>query len=246
MKKRLPILIVIFGALSLFLILKFSGSQEKTLWKDTDGDGFPDKIDKCISEPYPDNSGCPVSEEDTSTYKPDDKDGDGFFPDAMEESKHDPDDKNPCNPNKTCELCDEDGDKLTRKEELAIGTKVNMPDTDGDGMNDNLDKCPREQGLANNKGCKLVLNTNFVENGEIVMWNEELTKYAKSITLKISSMDGKIQKKIDVTNRSNIDFNELLGFGLKKKNRYNIDINIVCVQPDRIQFSGSERLSFRL
>jgi len=87
--------------------------------KDTDGDGIPDDIDACPTEPEdhkdPDPmDGCPT---------PPDRDGDGI-PDAIDKCPDDPEDKEG--------IEDEDG--------------CPEHDTDGDGIPDAKDACPKEPG----------------------------------------------------------------------------------------------------
>jgi outer membrane protein OmpA-like peptidoglycan-associated protein len=87
--------------------------------KDTDGDGIPDDIDACPTEPEdhkdPDpNDGCPA---------PSDRDGDGI-PDQFDKCPDDPEDKDG--------IQDQDG--------------CPEVDADQDGIPDTKDACPREPG----------------------------------------------------------------------------------------------------
>jgi outer membrane protein OmpA-like peptidoglycan-associated protein len=87
--------------------------------KDTDGDGIPDDIDACPTEPEdhkdPDpNDGCPA---------PSDRDGDGI-PDNVDKCPDVPEDKDG--------IQDQDG--------------CPEDDADGDGIPDTKDACPREPG----------------------------------------------------------------------------------------------------
>jgi OOP family OmpA-OmpF porin len=97
--------------------------------KDTDGDGIPDSIDKCPTEPedkdgFQDEDGCPDP----------DNDGDGIL---------DKDDKCPNEPEDKDGFQDEDG--------------CPDPDNDGDGIPDVSDKCPNEpetvNGYQDEDGC---------------------------------------------------------------------------------------------
>jgi outer membrane protein OmpA-like peptidoglycan-associated protein len=90
--------------------------------KDTDGDGIPDEIDPCPTEPEdhkdPDpNDGCPA---------PSDRDGDGI-PDNMDKCPDQPEDKDG--------IDDQDG--------------CPEDDADNDGIPDVKDACPKEPGLPN-------------------------------------------------------------------------------------------------
>jgi OOP family OmpA-OmpF porin len=87
--------------------------------KDTDGDGIPDDIDACPTEPEdhkdPDpNDGCP---------SPSDRDGDGI-PDQFDKCPDEPEDKDG--------IQDQDG--------------CPEVDADNDGIPDTKDACPREPG----------------------------------------------------------------------------------------------------
>jgi outer membrane protein OmpA-like peptidoglycan-associated protein len=88
--------------------------------KDTDGDGIPDDIDACPTEPEdhkdPDpNDGCPA---------PSDRDGDGI-PDQFDKCPDEPEDKDG--------IQDQDG--------------CPEDDADQDGIPDTKDACPREPGM---------------------------------------------------------------------------------------------------
>ena len=92
---------------------------------DKDGDGIPDKNDKCIDDPedkddFEDSDGCPDN----------DNDQDGVF-DFDDGAPNDPEDKDGFE--------DEDG--------------VPDPDNDKDGILDTNDKCPLEAGTKENEGC---------------------------------------------------------------------------------------------
>ncbi|MBL7795035.1 MAG: thrombospondin type 3 repeat-containing protein [Saprospiraceae bacterium] len=90
---------------------------------DSDGDGVPDKEDKCPKEPGPrSNGGCPEKSKDGTAAS--DRDDDGI-PDIDDEcpSAYGPSSTRGC------------------------------PDADGDGIPDNDDRCPTEKGTKENNGC---------------------------------------------------------------------------------------------
>ena len=96
---------------------------------DSDGDGVPDVLDRCPTEPedrdgWQDADGCPDP----------DNDGDGI-PDALDQCPDEPEDKD--------DFRDEDG--------------CPDPDNDGDGIPDALDKCPNQaedkDGFQDEDGC---------------------------------------------------------------------------------------------
>ncbi|HSK12539.1 MAG TPA: OmpA family protein [Phnomibacter sp.] len=113
---------------------------------DTDGDGIPDKDDKCPTVPgLAKYGGCPIP----------DTDGDGI---------NDEEDKCPTVKGlaryQGCPIPDTDGDGINDEEDkcptvkgLARYQGCPIPDTDGDGINDEEDKCPTVAGVAEFKGC---------------------------------------------------------------------------------------------
>ena len=114
---------------------------------DTDGDGIPDKSDRCPKEPAKTADGCPVK----------DSDGDGI-----------PDNKDACpnKPAKTANGCppkDTDGDGVpdtedkcpTKPAQTADGCPLPPKDTDGDGVPDAKDACPNKPAKTAN-GCPAV------------------------------------------------------------------------------------------
>ncbi|RZK21774.1 MAG: OmpA family protein [Hymenobacter sp.] len=144
--------------------------------KDADGDGVPDRKDKCPDTPQGvkvDENGCPI-----------DTDGDGVAdyqdkcpevpglaalqgcPDADGDGVADADDKCPNTPAGVrvdasgCPLdADGDGvaDYLDKCPNTPQGVKVDATgcplDRDGDGVPDYQDRCPDRAGPASNKGC---------------------------------------------------------------------------------------------
>jgi outer membrane protein OmpA-like peptidoglycan-associated protein len=115
---------------------------------DTDGDGVPDRIDRCPTEPgSPKNQGCPWG----------DSDGDGV-PDNQDDCPTVPGPRE----NRGCPWPDTDGDGVPDREDkcpTVPGPKENQgcpwPDTDGDGIPDKDDKCPTVPGPKENQGCPL-------------------------------------------------------------------------------------------
>ncbi|MCP4979881.1 MAG: hypothetical protein GY935_05230, partial [Gammaproteobacteria bacterium] len=107
-----------------------------TASSDNDADGTADQIDPdstntCIPSLF--GSGCTI-----------DSDGDGIA-DSIEGQFTDTDldgtfDYNdPCTPNNTVNTCDSDADGITDGEELANGTNPENPDSDGDGIPDDIE-----------------------------------------------------------------------------------------------------------
>lgn len=111
---------------------------------DRDGDGVPDRLDKCPDEPGPKEwEGCP------------DSDGDGI-PNHQDKCPTQPGPKE----NFGCPYGDRDGDgvkdNIDRCPDVP-GPKENdgcpWGDKDGDGVPDNIDRCPQEPGPKENQGC---------------------------------------------------------------------------------------------
>ncbi len=151
----------------------FLGKQIKPVLKDQDGDGVPDKQDKC-----PDVAGvmqfdgCPDTDNDGVKDSEDACPGQAGpvankgcpWPDTDGDGVIDKDDQCPDKPgplaNKGCPYLDTDGDGILDKEDkcpdvagLAKYSGCPVPDRDHDGVNDELDACPDQPGIAANKGC---------------------------------------------------------------------------------------------
>ena len=122
--------------------------------RDTDGDGVPDRDDRCPTVPGSrDNGGCPVQ----------DRDGDGV-PDHRDKC---PDQAGPVE-NDGCPGADSDGDGIPDELDKCPTVPEDFdgfqdadgcpePDNDGDGIPDALDKCPNEpedfDGYQDADGC---------------------------------------------------------------------------------------------
>ncbi|WP_166647946.1 OmpA family protein [Hymenobacter sp. UV11] len=144
--------------------------------KDADGDGVPDRKDKCPDTPTGvkvDATGCPIDTDGDGVADYQDKcpDVKGLAalqgcPDADSDGVADADDKCPDTPAGVrvdasgCPL-DSDGDKvpdnLDKCPDTPAGVQVDANgcplDRDGDGVPDSQDKCPDRAGPASNKGC---------------------------------------------------------------------------------------------
>ena len=175
--------------------------------KDADGDGVPDRKDKCPNTPTGvkvDVNGCPIDTDGDGVPDYQDKcpDVKGLAalqgcPDADGDGVADNDDKCPNTPAGVkvdatgCPL-DSDGDGvadyLDKCPNTPSGVKVDATgcpvDTDGDGVPDYEDRCPDRAGPASNKGCPEIK----AEDKKIL---NEATKYINfdfnKATLKTSS-----------------------------------------------------------
>lgn len=128
---------------------------------DTDGDGYPDSIDKCPTvkedgqEPEP-TDGCPAGS---------DRDGDGI-PDVADECPDEPEDKDG--------VQDTDG--------------CPEHDIDNDGIPDSEDKCPTEPGprsdIAERNGCPQL--TKVREDGEVELLRPIEFEFGKAVIKPVS------------------------------------------------------------
>ncbi len=164
-------------------LLKLTAGLEFGLGKakDSDGDGVPDRKDKCPDTPAGvkvDKDGCPLDRDGDGVldYKDDcpdvpglaslngcpDKDGDGV-PDHLDECPDVPGLKkfNGCP--------DSDGDGIPDAKDECPDTPKGCPvdakgcplDSDKDGIIDCEDKCPNEPGPKENQGCPVVKCKDF-------------------------------------------------------------------------------------
>ncbi len=168
--------------------------------KDTDGDGTPDKTDKCPELPGPvqflgcpdtDNDGIPDTEDkcpgeagtaDNHGCPYGDKDRDG----VLDKDDKCPDTAGPKD-NNGCPYADSDNDGIADKDDSCPDQpgpgRYNgcpIPDTDGDGINDEEDKCPDVKGSIALNGCPEEIKKEIVE---------KVAYAAKLIQFKISSAE---------------------------------------------------------
>ena len=140
---------------------------------DTDNDGIPDTEDRCPGEAGPaDNLGCPYT----------DRDNDGI----LDKNDKCPDIAGPQD-NDGCPYPDSDKDGIADKDDKCPDTaglgRYNgcpVPDTDGDGINDEEDKCPDVKGLIEKNGCPDEIKKEIVEKVDYA---------AKHIQFKVSSAE---------------------------------------------------------
>lgn len=235
MKKRLPILMVFGAALLTGVILYFAGGTSAPKEIDTDKDGFPDRIDKCKTEYSNKNSGCPEA-----VQSGDDQDKDGFLGGFQKDTSiFDRDDSDPCIPNTTCEYCDEDGDGLTYPQEIAKRTEPTKKDSDGDGINDKLDRCPLEYGIADKEGCKLVidvmLNRIKSKKKQTIIWNSQLINHCESIMLTIN--DYAKDKKIEIPMVNKTEYT-------LKSGKIDVFLTVVLKNPKAVKLVNNTKKTF--
>ncbi len=132
----------------------WTGSGDSVCMPDTDGDGIPDRDDKCPTLPedfdgFQDEDGCPDP----------DNDGDG----VLDVDDLCPNEAGPV-ANRGCPVKDSDGDGVMDPDDACPtipGPRINrgcpIQDRDKDGVADDLDRCPDEAGSAENGGCPYTL-----------------------------------------------------------------------------------------
>jgi len=150
-----------------------AGSAKLLGCPDTDNDGITDAEDKCPGEAGAiDNLGCPYT----------DKDGDGVL------NKNDkcPDIAGPAD-NEGCPYPDSDKDGIADKDDKCPDTAglgryqgCPVPDTDNDGINDEEDKCPDIKGVREKNGCPEEIEKEIVQKVDYA---------AKQIRFKINSAE---------------------------------------------------------
>ncbi len=140
--------------------------------RDTDGDGVPDSVDTCPTEPedrdgYQDADGCPEG----------DNDGDGI-PDTLDKCPNQTEDQDGYQDADGCPDTDNDGDGIPDIKDRCPNRPEDRDgyqdtdgcpdeDNDGDGIVDSRDRCPDEPGSAANNGCPSVAVGPVVAAGRI-------------------------------------------------------------------------------
>jgi outer membrane protein OmpA-like peptidoglycan-associated protein len=178
----------------------FLGKPVQQKPKDTDGDGTPDKLDKCPDLAGPAKLlGCPDTDNDGIADKNDKCPGEAGpadnmgcpYADTDKDGILDKDDKCPdvAGPrdNNGCPYPDTDKDGILDKDDkcpqLAGLTRYDgcpVPDKDGDGINDEEDKCPDAKGTAGGNGCPEEIKKEIIQKVEYA---------AKSIQFKYGSSE---------------------------------------------------------
>lgn len=163
----------VWGGTVVIWLTPSKSARVKASERDTDGDGVPDKADKCAGEMgTAATNGCP------------DRDGDGTpdnedkcpdltgansllgcpAPDKDKDGIADSEDDCPDVPGtaayKGCPVPDSDKDGISDDKDNCPGISGKAryngcpaPDTDGDGIDDDTDKCPLKAGSKDNNGC---------------------------------------------------------------------------------------------
>jgi hypothetical protein len=190
MKKRIPTLVlfgVVFLVFSILLGWKSCAGNKNN--PDRDYDGVLNIEDSCPDQYAKTANGCPI---EIKSQLGTDKDNDGRFAEFQKDTAlFDPNDNNACIPNPTCDFCDEDGDGLTYPQEIAKRTKPTEKDSDQDRVNDGVDNCPLEYGIADNNGCKLVIDVGISRKNKTISWYD-ISKYANNMRLIVTekTIDG--------------------------------------------------------
>jgi OmpA-OmpF porin, OOP family len=125
---------------------------------DSDGDGVPDREDRCVAEPedrdgFEDSDGCPEP----------DNDKDGIL-DARDKCPNEPEDMDGFEDDDGCPDPDNDQDGVLDAQDQCPKEKEDRdgfqdddgcpdPDNDKDGYLDAVDKCPNEAGPPGGDGC---------------------------------------------------------------------------------------------
>ncbi len=161
----------------------WQGSDDRSCLPDSDGDGVPDREDRCPALPedldgFQDEDGCPDPDNDQDGVK----DAEDACPLEAGVAA-----------NRGCPVLDSDQDGLKDPDDACPtvpGPLVNrgcpFQDADKDGVEDGSDRCPNEAGPATNDGCpeiqyKLITITEdriqlrqkvFFQTGKAILKNE--------------------------------------------------------------------------
>lgn len=237
MKKRFPTLVAIGGVILVFslLFVKRACSTEPRN-QDRDKDGIVNDKDACPDVYAKTPDGCPTKVEKTG----DDQDKDGFLGGFQKDTSIlDRDDSDPCIPNPTCDYCDSDGDGLTYPQEIAKNTKPTLPDSDGDGVNDKLDRCPLEYGIADKEGCKLVidvmLNRIKSKKKQTIIWNSQLINHCESIILTINDYAKDKKIEIPIVNKTEYTL---------KSGKIDVFLTVVLKNPKAVKLVNNTKKTF--
>jgi OmpA-OmpF porin, OOP family len=243
----------------------FLGKPVQQKAKDSDGDGTPDKLDKCpdlagsvklLGCPDADNDGvadnvdkCPgisgASDNNGCPYT--DKDGDGVF---------DKDDKCPelAGPrdNNGCPYPDTDKDGITDKDDkcpsqagLARYNGCPVPDKDGDGINDEEDKCPDTKGTAGRNGCPEEIKKEIIQKVDYAAkriqfkyGSSELTTSSYKVLDEVSELlRGNPEIKVLIEGHTSSDGNREVNMKLSKNRAENVKKYLLSKGIDEIRLT---------
>ena len=176
---------------------------KKAVIEDSDGDGIPDKLDKCPNEPedkdgFQDDDGCPDPDNDQDGIV----DKDDKCPDQAE-------DKDGFEDEDGCPDPDNDKDGIADAEDKCpneAGPKENggCPDTDRDKdtVVDRLDKCPDVPGDVDNDGCPktkyIVVTKEKIELKQKVHFATDSSKILSDSFAMLSEIGDVLKKRPEV------------------------------------------------
>jgi hypothetical protein len=239
MKKRFPTLIVlatVFMVLGVLLAKRSCSSKNEDM--DRDKDGVVNDQDACPDVYAKTPNGCPKVINPTNDN---DRDRDGYLGGFQKNPKlKDRDDSDPCIPNPTCDYCDYDGDGLTYPQEKAKNTEPTKKDTDGDGINDKLDRCPRDYGIVDNDGCKLVIDVmlNRIKSKnkkQRIIWNSQLINHCERIMLTINDYEADKTYEIPIVNKTE---------HICKSGKIDVFLTVVLKNPKAVRLVNNTKKTF--
>lgn len=239
MKKRIPTL-VLFGVVFLVfsILLGWKSFSKNKNNPDRDYDGVLNTNDSCPDQYAKTSNGCPI---ETKSQLGTDKDKDGRYLEFQKDTAlFDKNDNNPCIPNPTCDFCDYDGDGLTYPEERAKNTEPTLKDTDGDGINDKLDRCPRDYGIVDNDGCKLVIDVmlNRIKSKnkkQRIIWNSQLINHCERIMLTINDYEADKTYEIPIVNKTE---------HICKSGKIDVFLTVVLKNPKAVRLVNNTKKTF--